>query len=150
MTRQSQIAFSYRDDPAVPRFDDSRPLFLFDGHCGLCSGGARWLMRADRKRRIAFASAQGALGGALYRHYGVEIDTTYLLVDQGHAYGMSEGYFRLVAHLGGAWHVWRIFRLVPESLRDTVYRLVARNRYRWFGRHDHCALLTADQRSRLL
>ena len=150
MTHHSQTAFSYRDAPAVPVFDDRRPLFVFDGHCGLCSGGVRWLMHADRKRRIAFTSAQGTLGGALYSHYGVEIDATYLLIDQGHAYGMSEGYFRLLPYLGGAWQVWRIVGIVPEILRDAVYRLVARNRYRWFGRYEHCALLTEDQRSRLL
>lgn len=150
MTRHSLSAFSYRGDPAVPGFDDSRPLFVFDGHCGLCSGGVRWLMHADRKRAIAFTSAQGELGGALYRHYGVEIDATYLLIDRGQAYGMSEGYFRLLPYLGGVWHLWRIVGIVPEFLRDAVYRLVARNRYRWFGKYDYCVLLTDDQRARLL
>lgn len=150
MTRHSVTAYSYREDPAVPRFDDARPLFVFDGHCGLCSGGVRWLMKADREGRIGFTSAQGELGRALYRHYGVDVDTTYLLIDRGEAFGMSGGYFRLLPYLGGAWHVWRILGLVPEAVRDAVYRLVARNRYRWFGRHDLCALLTEEQRSRLV
>jgi predicted DCC family thiol-disulfide oxidoreductase YuxK len=150
MTRHSQTPFSYRDDPAVPKFGDSRPLFVFDGHCGLCSGGVRWLMRVDREGKIAFTSAQGELGGALYRHYGVEIDTTYLLIDRGEAYGMSGGYFRLLPYLGGAWHLFRVFGVFPEPLRDWFYRLVARNRYRWFGRYEHCELLTPDQRTRIL
>jgi len=150
VTHHSATPFSYRDDPAVPGFDDARPLFVFDGHCGLCSGGVRWLMKADRRGRIAFTSAQGELGGALYRHYGVEIDTTYLLIDQGHAYGMSGGYFRLLPYLGGAWPLLRAIGLVPEPLRDAVYKVIARNRYRWFGRHEHCRLLTPEQRSRLL
>lgn len=150
MTRHSKTAYSYRDDPAVPLFEDGRPLFVFDGHCGLCSGGVRWLMRADHRRRIAFTSAQGELGQALYRHYGMEIDTTYLLIDRGEAFGMSGGYFRLLPYLGGPWRLFRVFAVVPERLRDAVYRMIARNRYRWFGRYDHCALLTDDQRSRLL
>ncbi len=150
MTRYSPTSFSYRADPAVPTFDDSRPLFVFDGHCALCSRGVRWLMRVDRKRGIAFTSAQGPLGEALYRHYGVALDDSYLLIDQGQAYGLSEGYFRLLRYLGGAWHMGRVLGIVPESLRDAVYRAVARNRYRWFGKYDHCVLLTDDQRSRLL
>lgn len=150
MTRHSQTAHSYRTDAAVPAFDDSRPLFVFDGHCGLCSGGVRWLMRADARCRIAFTSAQGSLGEALYQHYGVAIDTTYLLIDKGQAYGMSEGYFRLLRYLGPGWQALRIFALVPEVLRDALYRLIARNRYRWFGKYDHCVLLTRDQRERLL
>jgi predicted DCC family thiol-disulfide oxidoreductase YuxK len=150
MTTVSAIRHSYRDDPAVPRFDDSRPLFVFDGHCGLCSGGVRWLMRADRRRRIAFTSAQGPLGRALYQHYRLEIDATYLLIDRGEAFGLSQGYFRLLPYLGGLWRAGRVIALVPETLRDAVYRTIARNRYRWFGRHDHCALLTEDQRARLL
>lgn len=150
MSRHSEKPYSYRADPAVPSFDDGRPLFVFDGHCGLCSGGVRWLMKADRKGRIAFTSAQGELGGALYRHYGVEIDTTYLLIERGEAYGMSGGYFRLLPYLGGVWHGFRVFVIVPERVRDWGYRLIARNRYRWFGRWEHCQLLTPEQRSRLL
>lgn len=144
------LAYGYRDDQAVPRFDDSRPLFVFDGTCVLCSTGAAWLMRHDRQGSIAFTSAQGELGTALYRHFGREIDETYLLIADGVAYGESEGYFRLARELGGLWHATVLLRLVPRVLRDAVYRLVARNRYRWFGRSDACALLSAAQRERLL
>lgn len=150
MTRHSLAPYSYRDDPAVPAFDDSRPLFVFDGHCGLCSGGVRWLMASDPDGRVAYTSAQGALGAALYRHYGVAVDTTYLLVHEGECWGMSGGYMRLLPVVGGPWRLFEAFRIVPESWRDVVYRLVARNRYRWFGRHDHCALLTEEQRRRLI
>ena len=142
--------YSYRADPEVPQFDDSRPLFVFDGVCVLCSGGASWIMRRDRGARIAFTSAQGAIGQALYRHYGVAIDDTYLLIDEGQAFGLSEGYFRVARVLGGPWRLATLLRLVPRPLRDAAYRLVARNRYRWFGKAEHCVLLTPEQRGRLL
>ncbi len=96
------------------------------------------------------ASAQGELGASLYRHFGVEIDTTYLLIKDGHCWGMSGGYLRLLPVLGCAWRLLEITRLIPEAIRDTLYRLVARNRYRWFGHHEHCSLLTPEQRSRLV
>lgn len=142
--------FSYRNDAGVPRFDDSRALFVFDGTCVLCSGGAGFLMRHDRQARVNFTPVQSELGRALYAHYGVDWNATYLLIDGGRAYTASAGYLRLCVVLGGWWRVLRIGVLVPERWRDNTYAAVARNRYRWFGTADHCALLTPEQRARLL
>ena len=142
--------FSYCSDPAVPPFDDTRALFVSDGVCVLYSGGTAFLMRRDRHARLNFTAAQGPLGQALYAHYGIDWNAIYLLVEQGRAYTASAGYFRLCAVLGGAWHLLRIGAIIPEGMRDAVYRLLARNRYRWFGTADHCALLTPEQRTRLI
>ena len=147
---EPQKAYSYRADPAVPAFDDSRALFVFDGVCVLCSGGASWLMRLDRKRRVNLTSAQGALGQALYRHYNMQLDDSYLLLDKGRAYSASAGYLHLCTILGGAWHVLRIAGLIPAPVRDWCYNQIARNRYRWFGKADYCALLNDEQQSRLI
>ncbi|ANY20453.1 hypothetical protein A6F68_01945 [Tsuneonella dongtanensis] len=142
--------YSYRDDPAVPAFDDSCPLFVFDEVCVLCSGGASFIMRHDRAGRIAFTSAQGPIGSALYRHYGLKMDATYLFVANGNASTRSDGYLALARELGGIWRIAGLSRLVPRLLRDRIYDLVARNRYRWFGKTDACALLTPEQHARLL
>jgi predicted DCC family thiol-disulfide oxidoreductase YuxK len=141
-----------RHKPAagLPAFDDSKPLFVFDGVCVLCSGGAGWLMRHDRQSRVNFTPAQGPLGQALYAHYDIDMNETYLLVANGRAFTASRGYLELCRILGGWWHVCRAAAIIPERLRDAVYACIARNRYRWFGQTDHCALLTPDQRSRLL
>jgi hypothetical protein len=88
---EARPAFSYRDDPAVPPFDDSRPLFVFDGFCVLCSGGASWLMKHDREGRIALTSAQGEIGSALYRHYRIAMDETYLLLRDGRVFTKRRG-----------------------------------------------------------
>jgi predicted DCC family thiol-disulfide oxidoreductase YuxK len=146
----SRRAFSYRDDPAVPEFDDSRALFVFDGVCVLCSGGASWLMQHDRNARVNFTPAQEALGQALYAHYGVEMDATYLLIAGGRAFTASRGYLELCRILGSWWHICRATAVIPERLRDWLYALIARKRYSWFGKAEYCALLTPEQRSRLL
>ena len=143
-------SFSYREDPKVPRFDDGRALFVFDGVCILCSGGAAFLMRRDRRARVNFTPVRSDLGQALYAHYGVDWDATYLLVEGGRAYTATAGYLRLCAVLGGWWRPLRIGAVVPERWRDAAYAVVARSRYRWFGTADHCALLTPEQRARLL
>ena len=150
MPEVSRRALSYRDNPAVPSFDDSRALFVFDGVCVLCSGGASWIMRHDKKARVTFTPAQETLGQALYTHYGVAMDESYLLVADGRAFTASRGYLELCGILGGWWHILRVTTIIPERLRDWLYALIARNRYRWFGKADYCVLLTAAQRSHLL
>jgi predicted DCC family thiol-disulfide oxidoreductase YuxK len=142
--------FSYHSDPAVPPFDDTKTLFVFDGVCALCSGGVGWLMGRDRRACVNFVSAQSPIGQALYAHYGVLMDDSYLLVSGGRAYTASAGYLKLASVLGGRWRLLLAGRIFPEGLRDAVYGLIARHRYRWFGRVEYCALLTEEQRQRLL
>lgn len=150
MPEVSKQPFSYRNDPAVPDFDDRKALFVFDGICVLCSGGASWIMRNDGRGLVNFTPAQEALGQALYAHYGIDMDESYLLIADGSAYTASRGYLELCRILGRWWHALRMSAVIPEPLRDWLYALVARNRYRWFGKADFCALLTKEQRERLL
>lgn len=149
MAEPRRPAYSYRNDPAVPDFPDA-PLFVFDGVCVLCSGGAAFLMRHDREGRINMASAQSPLGRALYAHYGLALDDTYLFLHRGRAYAKSAGYLELCAVLGGWWRLLRAFRIVPRPVCDWLYDILARNRYRWFGKADYCALLTPEQREQLI
>ena len=141
--------YSYRQDPAVPDFPDDKPLFVFDGYCVLCSTGVRWLMKHGGDR-VRYSSAQSPLGEALFRHYGEDPDKTYLLIADGTASGESTGYLRLCRLLGGRWRPFLIFGLIPRPLRDWAYRLVARHRYRWFGKVDQCALLSDEQKAQML
>ena len=141
--------YSYRRDPDVPSFPDDKPLFVFDGHCVLCSTGASLLMRHS-PGRVRFASAQSELGSAIFRHYGIDPDKTYLLISEGRASGESTGSLRLCRLLGGPWVLLLVFGVVPRAGRDWAYRIVARNRYRWFGRVDQCALLSEEQKAQLL
>ena len=142
--------FSWREDPSVPAFDDEKPLFVFDGICVLCSSGAAFVMRRDRQGRVNMASAQSALGTALYRHYGVPIDDSYLLLWNGRAFTKSAGYLALFTVLGGWWRLLKASAALPERARDWLYDRIAANRYRWFGKADYCALLTEDQGRRLI
>lgn len=143
--------FSFRDDPSVPEFDDGHPLFVFDNVCVLCSGGVSFLMRLKAASQIRFTSAQDDLGHALYRHYGMDMDETYLFIAEGRAYAMSDGYLALAREMGGAWRLAALAKILPRSVRDAIYGLIARNRYKWFGKTDEaCAMLTPEQRRRLV
>lgn len=137
-------------EPAKSIIRRQRPLFVFDGVCVLCSTGASFLMRHDPEGRAQFASAQSALGSAIFRKLGKPIDESFLLIDADGWHAKSDGYFQLARILGGWWRLALVFRVVPRPFRDWLYDLVAANRYRWFGKSEYCALLTDEQRNRLV
>jgi len=132
--------YSYRDDPAVPRFPDDRPLIVFDGVCVLCNGFARFVAKRDSAERFRFAEAQSALGGALFRHYGLDdIDfETNLLIQDGRAYGRIEAFARILGELGGPWSAAKAVLALPRPVRDWLYDRIAKNRYAIFGRYETC------------
>ncbi len=144
--------YSYRSDPAVPPFPDERPIIVFDGHCALCTGWARFVLKHDRAGKFRLLPAQSPLGHALYVHYGLdphEYETNILIAD-GRAWFKSEGCIRMAEALGLPWSVARIFRILPMRLRDALYQCIARNRLRLFGRRDACYLGEPGQEGRFL
>jgi len=144
--------YSYRHDPAVPAFPDDRPIIVFDGHCALCSGWARFVLRHDRSGRFRLLPAQTPLGRALYVHYGLDpVDyETNLLIDGGRLYVKSEGSIRMFEGLGAPWSWVRVLRLLPLALRDRLYGAAARNRLKWFGRREICMLAEPGHEDRFL
>jgi predicted DCC family thiol-disulfide oxidoreductase YuxK len=132
--------YSYRDDPAVPRFADEKPVIIFDGLCALCSGSAAFVLRHDEAGTFRLLAAQSPLGEALYAHYGLDpVDyETMILIEEGVAYLKSEAAIRIARGLGRPWSFAQIFRIVPRGLRDAVYSWVARHRIRWFGARTTC------------
>lgn len=132
--------YSYRDDPAVPRFADDKPVIIFDGLCVLCSGSAAFVLRHDAAGRFRLLAAQSPLGHAFYAHYGLNPTDyeTMILIADGVAHFKSEAAIRIAHGLGLPWSFARVFRLVPQPLRDIAYLWVARNRIRWFGARTRC------------
>jgi len=126
------------------------PIFVFDGYCVLCSTGASFIMRHDPSGKVRFLSAQSPLGMAVYAHFALPLDASYLLITPEGTFTKTTGYFKLADILGGWFRLGKIFRLVPRAIRNVVYDWVATNRYRLFGKSEQCALLSADQRARLV
>lgn len=126
------------------------PIFVFDGYCVLCSTGASFIMRHDPSGKVRFLSAQSPLGAAVYAHYDLPLDASYLLITPEGTFKKTTGYFKLADILGGWFRLGKVFWLVPRPIRDVVYDWVATNRYRLFGKSKQCALLTPEQRSRLV
>lgn len=128
-------------------------VIVFDGVCVLCNGWVHFLLKHDRQAHFRFASMQSAAGRALLQAHHLDPDdpTSFLLIDQDGAWTDTAAIARVFAQLGAWWRpVAVLIRLVPARLRDRAYRLIARNRYRWFGRHAQCLLPTPQQRTRFL
>lgn len=144
--------YSYRKDDRVPSFPDDRAIIVFDGHCVLCSGFARFVLRHDKTARFRLLPAQTPLGDALYRHYGLDPAgyQTNILVEDGRAWFKSEGSIRMFEGLGWPWTLATAFRILPSPWRDAIYSLVARNRLKWFGRSDVCFLVEPGMTDRFL
>jgi len=136
----------------MPPFPDDRPVIIFDGHCVMCSGWARFILRYDRARRFRLLPAQSPTGRALYVHYGLDpedYETNILLAD-GVAWFKSESVIRTALGLGLPWSLIAALRVLPRGWRDRLYGLVARNRFRLFGRRDVCMLAPPGQEDRFL
>jgi len=136
--------------PAVGETPDpgseGRPIVLFDGVCNLCAGAVRFIIRRDRRGRFRFASLQSDVGRRLLAATGVEPPApgepprSLILFAGGKVYRSSTAALLILAGLGRAWPFVATLLVIPAPLRHLVYRFVARNRYRWFGRETACEL----------
>jgi len=143
----------YRADPAVPRLADDRPVIVFDGKCVLCCSSVQFILRKDRNARFRLLAAQSELGNALYRHFSLDPVNyeTYVLLRDGKAHLRSEASLRILDGLGPPWSlIAKLTRLVPLSIHDAIYDLIARNRLRWFGAREQCYLPEPAQADRFL
>lgn len=127
-------------------------ILAFDGVCVLCNGFVRFLVRHDRGKRLSFASSASSAGAAMFSASGQDpkFPMTVVLNDGNNTYLESDAIICAAMALGGGWRLIGIARALPKRWRDAGYRLVARRRYGWFGRLDHCPLPDASISERFL
>jgi predicted DCC family thiol-disulfide oxidoreductase YuxK len=128
------------------------PIIVFDGVCALCSGWVDFLLRHDRRQQFRFAAMQSEAGRRLLSANGLDPDDpmSFLLLDARGARTDSDAIIAVLQRLGGAWRAAGVLRLMPRRLRDALYRRLARDRYRWFGKKGACYLPAADEQHRFL
>jgi predicted DCC family thiol-disulfide oxidoreductase YuxK len=131
---------------------DTEVIVLFDGVCNLCTGSVQFLLQRDRRRRFRFAALQSSAGQALLRQHGLagDILETIVVLERGKARLRSNAALLLARRLPWPWPLLAALRILPRALRDALYTLVARHRYRWFGRTERCMLPTPEVADRFL
>jgi predicted DCC family thiol-disulfide oxidoreductase YuxK len=132
--------------------EQEQPVIVFDALCLLCSGGAQFVLRRDRAARFRLAAVQSPAGADLCRRFGIDPEQpqSMIVVEGGRARRDSDAVLAVAAGLGWPWKAAAALRIVPRALRDPLYRWVARNRYRWFGKRETCWLPSPEQRARML
>lgn len=133
---------------------DAHPAVLFDGVCKLCDAAVLFLIDRDPRAILRFASLQSDAARKLLERVGGTVETdapkSILLVESGRVYERSTAALRIARHLQGAWKLLSLLLVVPAPVRDLVYRWIASNRYRWFGRTQTCRVPTPQIRARFL
>jgi predicted DCC family thiol-disulfide oxidoreductase YuxK len=126
-------------------------VILYDGVCIFCSRWIRFVATRDPDQRFRFTAIQSAYGTRLAQAFGIDPEDpdTNAVIHNSVAYFKSDAALTVLSHLPG-WGWVRVFFAVPKPLRDVVYNLVARNRYRIFGRYDECFVPDAAMKGRVL
>ncbi len=129
-----------------------KPVVLFDGVCNLCNGAVQFIINRDKKERFMFASLQSDFGQQLLEKHQLnktDFDSFILLEDEK-IYLKSTAALRIYGNLGGLWKASYGLFIFPAFIRNLVYDLVARNRYRFFGKKDACMIPTPALKARFL
>ncbi len=126
-------------------------ILFFDGYCSLCNSLVDWLIRIDKTKEIKFASLQGDTASRLLNQTASPLDVnTVIYLRNDMKYERSTAILMILSDTGGVWRFAQIFLFVPRFIRDFIYRCVANNRYRVFGKRESCRMPTQDERERLL
>lgn len=116
------------------------PIILFDGICNLCNGTVRFILKKDRKKQFRFVALQSDEGKNLINEYSISSETdSVILIQNNNYFTESEAAIEISKLLPHPWKWAVIFKIIPKNWRDKIYRWVAKNRYRWFGKQDICS-----------
>ncbi|AWE08164.1 thiol-disulfide oxidoreductase [Lysinibacillus sp. 2017] len=127
------------------------PVILFDGECNLCDFSVQFILKRDPKGIFQFASLQSDAGIALLEKYNVPKNTeSIVLIEDGQFFTESTAALKIARKLTGLWKWLSIAIFVPKPIRDVIYKWIAKNRYKWFGKKEQCMLPTAEQKNRFL
>lgn len=133
--------------------EQNKKIILFDGVCNLCNGFIQFVIKRDRSDVFRYASLQSELGQELLseRHIDTTKIDSVVLIEPGVAYYIkSDAALQIGSHLKGYSGLSRVLYLIPSSVRNIVYDLIARYRYAWFGKKDACMIPTPELKAKFL
>lgn len=130
-----------------------KPVILFDGVCNLCNHAVDFVLRHEAAPDFLFAASQSPAGRRLMEQAGVTADDvarSIYVIEDDRVSSKSTAVLRIARRLRFPWSLAGGLLIIPRPLRDWCYGVIARNRYRWFGRREACRLPTKEERDRFL
>jgi len=127
-------------------------VIIFDGVCNFCNSSINFIIKRDHSNKFVFAPMQSPAAKKLITHYNAEnvgFDT-FLLIKEGKCFYRTNAAIEISQDLRGAWHLSKVFKIIPRPVRDYFYRLFARNRYSIFGKTEACMLPTKELKNKFL
>lgn len=127
-------------------------IILFDGVCNLCNGSVNFFMTRDKKDIFRFAALQSDIGIELQKKLDIDHENieSFILIDGNKYYKKSTAALRTAVILGFPYNLVYPFLLIPPFIRNIVYDIIARYRYKWFGKKEYCRVPTPEERSKFL
>lgn len=125
-------------------------IVLFDGVCNFCNSSVQFIINRDPSGKFHFASQQSDVGEKLMTQHGISGNDSIVYIEDGKSYIKSAAALRIAKQLSGMWPAFFAFIIIPPPLRNVVYDVVAKNRYRWFGKRDSCMIPPPSIRKRFL
>ncbi|MCK6648528.1 MAG: thiol-disulfide oxidoreductase DCC family protein [Bacteroidia bacterium] len=131
---------------------DHRAIVLFDGVCNFCNSSVNFIIRHDKKGYFKFAPLQSEMGKALCEKLAIDVQKidSIILIEDDQFNVKSSAILRITKKLNGAYPLFSGLIIIPKFVRDAVYDLIARNRYKWFGKKESCMIPTSDVKERFI
>ena len=130
---------------------ENNPILLFDGVCNYCNRWVNFIIRHDKKKKFRFAALQSEAGKKLLKQYNITEDAdSAVLIYLDKIYLKSSAGLHILYHLGGIYSLAFIFIIIPAYIRDFYYDIIARNRYKWWGKRNECMIPSQDVKERFL
>ena len=128
------------------------PIVLFDGVCNFCNYWVNFAIKRDTKKKLKFTPLQGVTAKRLLPQYHVNPGSlsSVILIDKEKVYTQSSAAIRICRYLNGGWRLCYGLMIIPKFIRDFLYNIIARNRYKWFGKQETCRVPTPELKERFL
>ena len=127
-------------------------IVLFDGVCNFCNYWVRFAIRHNKKKNLRFGALQGATAQKLLPQFSISTNelSSVIFIYNGKAYTQTSAALQICRNLDGGWKLFYGLYIIPKFIRDFFYNIIAKNRYKWFGKKESCMIPGPEIKSRFL
>ena len=137
----------------IEKLKHNKQLILFDGVCNLCNSSVQYVIKRDKKDRFRYAALQSEIGQDIIEKFHIDTSKTDSIILYSNEKGISyksTAALKIASNLGFPTNILSVFLIIPAIIRNVVYDFIAKNRYKWYGKKDHCMIPTPELKSKFL